>query len=204
MNIPIYNALINDEDDGLVCVSIVNEPATEINYVLFNKDKQKQTFAIINEEKHLLSSVIMICDVPIYRYSESIGEYYIKYNAETIKKMAQKMLADGTFNIFDFDHNGERLENGKIQLVELYIKDEDKGINPNFIDVPNGSLMATYKIEDDGIWEMVKSGEYNGLSLEGYFSIEECQTLSKIEDKDTDEILELINQLKEKLNKHKK
>lgn len=199
--LPIFEALISDKEDGIVCVSIVDEPATEVGYVLFSKDKKKELFAVVNEEKHLLSSVIMVCDVPIYRRDANGFEYYIKYSAETIKKMAQKMLSDGTFNTFDFQHNGKRLEEGKIQLVELYIKDEEKGLNPTFIDVPNGSLMATYKIEDNEIWEMVKSGEYTGLSLEGYFSIEETQSFSKAEDKETEEILGLISQLKENIRK---
>lgn len=197
--LPIYNALIADETDGLVCVSIVDEPATEVDYVLFSKNKEKQSFAVVNEEKHLLTSVIMTCEIPIYRCTSEGYEYYIKYSADTIRKMAQKMLSDGTFNTFDFQHNGDRLEEGKIQLVELYIKDEEKGINPTFIDVPNGSLMATYKIEDEEIWNMVKSGEYHGLSLEGYFTISEAESFSKIEDKDTEEILNLISQLKAKL-----
>lgn len=198
-NIPIYDALIADDSDGLVCVSIVEEPATEVDYVLFSNNKKRETFAVVNEEKHLLTSVIMTCEIPIYRCTSEGYEYYIKYSADTIRKMAQKMLSDGTFNTFDFQHDGNRLESGKIQLVELYIKDEDKGINPNFIDVPNGSLMATYKIEDNEIWDKVKSGEYHGLSLEGYFTVSEAESFSRVEDKDTEEILSLISQLKDKL-----
>ena len=64
--LPIYNAIIADESDGLVCVSIVSEPATEVDYVLFAKNKQNQKFAVVSEEKHLLSSVIMVCDTPIH------------------------------------------------------------------------------------------------------------------------------------------
>jgi hypothetical protein len=38
-----------------------------------------------------------------------------------------------------------------------------------FPDLPPGSWVATYYVDNDEVWEKIKSGEYNGFSLEGYF-----------------------------------
>ena len=41
LNLPIYEALITDSEDGMFCVSLVDEPAVESNFLKFNKEKQK-------------------------------------------------------------------------------------------------------------------------------------------------------------------
>lgn len=169
--LPLYNAIIAGDNDGICCMSLVDCPATETNWVCFDKDKPVQKFAIQNAEEHILSSVAMIADTPIYRCDCS-GEYYIQYPKETIKLMAEKWLKDNTHNRIDLMHNGEILSEGVVSLVEVYIKDEEKGINPNFVDVPDGSLMCSYKVHDEALWEACKDGTFNGLSLEGFFSVE--------------------------------
>lgn len=167
--LPIYNAVISDEEEGIFCISLVDEPATEVNWMAFNKN-EKQEFSIVSEEEHILCGPIMIADTPIYRRDESGYEYYIQYSKETIKQMAEKMLADGTFNNIDIQHNEQILDKGKVNLVELFIKDSSKGIAPNYLDVPEGSLLANYKIHDEELWEAAKSGKLNGFSLAGIFS----------------------------------
>ena len=68
-------------------------------------------------------------------------------------------------------HNEEQMVSG-VNLIELFIKDIEKGINPaGFEDIENGSLFATYKVNNDEIWNEIKSGNYAGFSLQGYFSI---------------------------------
>jgi hypothetical protein len=53
-------------------------------------------------------------------------------------------------------------------MVESYIVGERNTSNL-FPDLPEGSWMATFYVENDEIWEKVKKQEYNGFSLEGYF-----------------------------------
>lgn len=176
--LPVYEAKINDENDGIYAISLVDYPAVESNFVCFKSQDKIQKFSIENEEERLITGVVMVADQPIYRIGNSGFEYYITFNKETIKQMAAKMLADGTFKRNDLQHDGQMI--GGLELVELYIKDEAKGINPNFVSVPDGSLMATYHVTDDGMWEEVKNGNYlNGFSLEGYFDILESETYNK-------------------------
>ena len=174
-NIPIFEASIGDEYCGIYKISLVDLPAVESNFVAFNKDEQPMKFSIDNEEQHMVTGVIMRANFLIYRRDNDVGEYYIKYSAETIKKMAEKMMVDGTFNKVNLMHmDGTDVEG--VNLVELFIKDTNKGINPaGFDDIEDGSLFATYKVNNEAIWDEIKAGTFAGFSLEGFFDIERQQ-----------------------------
>lgn len=165
MELPIYNAVINSDEDGVLAVSMVDAPATEVNWLAFGK-QEKLSFSL-DDIKHCLTAPLMVCDTPIYRCDNGY-EYYIQYSAETLRVMAEKMLRDNTFNEIDFQHDGNIIEKGKVSLVELYIKDETK---PSPFDVPNGSIICTYKINDEDIWNAATNGTFNGFSLEGIFEV---------------------------------
>ena len=167
--LPVYEALISSEDDGIITISLVDDPAVESDFVCFAKDTGKQLFALSDTSEHLITGCLMKADTPIYR-NDNGYEYYIVFSKETIKTMAQKMLADSTFKNIDTQHNGELLPQGALTLMELYIKDSTKGIDPNFVDIPDGSLMSTFKVNSDDIWNECLNGDFlNGFSLEGFF-----------------------------------
>lgn len=169
LDLPIYEALITDEHEGIMVMSLVTAPATEKSWVCFS-EQEPIKMSVVNEEEHILAGVGMIANTPIYRIDESGNEYYITFSAETIKAMAEKMLSDNTFNNIDIQHDGHILEHDKVKLVELFIKDNSRGITPNYLDVPDGTMIVHYKIYDDELWNMAKTGELNGFSLEGVFT----------------------------------
>lgn len=169
--LPIYEALISSEDDGIITVSLVDDPAVESDFVSFARysAQQMQLFSLSDTSEHLITGCLMKADTPIYR-NDNGYEYYIVFSKETIKTMAQKMLSDGSFKNIDTQHNGKLLPHGALTLTELYVKDSNKGIDPNFVDVPDGSLMITFKVNDESIWQECVGGDYlNGFSLEGFF-----------------------------------
>ena len=167
--LPVYEALISSEDDGIITISLVDDPAVESDFVCFAKDTGKQLFALSDTSEHLITGCLMKADTQIYR-NDGGYEYYIVFSKETIQTMAQKMLADSTFKNIDTQHNGELLPQGALTLMELYVKDSNKGIDPNFVDVPDGSLMVTFKVNDESIWQECANGDFlNGFSLEGFF-----------------------------------
>lgn len=168
-NIPTYSALISDDNEGILVISLVDAPATETNWMCF-KEQENIKFSIVNEDEHILAGVVMVADKPIYRIAPDGSEFYIVFSKDVIKRMAEKMLDDNTFNNIDIQHDGNIIPRDKVKLVELFIADEAKGIKPNYLDVPDGSLLANYKIYDEQLWQMAKSGELNGFSLEGVFT----------------------------------
>lgn len=196
-NLDIYEARIEDEDDGIFCISLVDEPAVEVNWLAFAKNKQQHLqFKIADEDEHILLGVIMRADFPIYRVGISGYEYYIKYSKETIAKMSRKMLQDNVFNFVDTNHNNQWVDG--VLLEELFIKDTAKGINPNgFEDIEDGSLFAKYRVSNETIWEKVKAGKFNGFSLEGYFEAMESKFIKNTQH------MSLLEKLKKILTEYK-
>lgn len=173
MNIPIYNCLINeslDDESGIYAISFVESPANEKDFIalseqntriIFNKDSKKQ----------ILTGVVLSPDQLIYRNDQKLGEYYIKFSAEQIEKIAQKMMKKGIALHNTTHQHQDRLDGN--YLAELWIVEDpqkDKSNALGFESLPKGTLMCSYKIEDKKYWDKeVMSGNVKGFSLEGYF-----------------------------------
>lgn len=195
-DLPIFQANVDEEGTGMFVVSLVEEPAVEVSWQLF--DKAKQTFKVENPDLQLITGVVMLADTPIYRYDPTYGEYYIVFSKDTIEKMVQKFFKEGYQENVDNDHTFNLIDG--IELQQAFIKDTEKGISPKgFEDVPDGSLFFTYKVTSDELWEKVRTGSWTGFSLAGTFDME--QAFEKVVDKDEEEILNLIQTLKERILK---
>lgn len=193
MNIPIYKVSINDIDEGINRISLVEFPAVESNFLAF-ADNKKQVMFSANEEQQMITGVLMRCDFPIYRIDE-MGEYYVQFDEQVIKQMAEKLLVDAHQNWVNIEHQAGSDVNG-VYMTELFIKNTSKGINPKaFEDITDGSLFATFKVRNEKIWTDIKNGTFKGFSIEGVFFLE------KQEDKELDEILNLLNKIIKKSKK---
>ncbi|MBR2698817.1 MAG: hypothetical protein IKE76_09530 [Clostridia bacterium] len=187
--IPVFDAVLAEDGDGMRRISLVDRPAVSSDFVkLAEQVEQKpvQMYAIQDEDKRLVRGVVMRADYPIYRRDAKAGEYYIVYKADTIREMAQKYLADGLQNAVDLQHDGKDVSG--VEMVQYFIKDTAAGVNPaGFEDIADGSLFAEFKILDDDIWAAVKDGTYNGFSLEGYFTL--------VPNENVDEVQEIVDAL---------
>lgn len=196
MGKPLYNAVLENEDDGIMRISLVSSPAVQVNFITLSQQEELRMYAVENEEEKVLLGVVMVADTPIYRIGMSGMEYYINFTKDTIKKMAEKMLLDGNTSKVNLEHLDNTDVNG-VNLVEIFIKDVDKGISPiGFENVPDGSLFAKYKVHNDELWNRVKAGEFKGFSLEGYFNVTEVEmSAEQTEIELYTEILDLLNKI---------
>lgn len=195
-DLPIFQANVDEEGTGMFVVSLVEEPAVEVSWQLF--DKAKQTFKVENPDLQLITGVVMLADTPIYRYDPTYGEYYIMFSKNTIEKMVQKFFKEGYQENVDNDHTFNLIDG--IELQQAFIKDTEKGISPKgFEDVPEGSLFFTYKVTSDELWNEIKTGNWTGFSLAGTFDME--QAFEKVVDKDEEEILALIEKLRNRIKR---
>jgi len=171
-NIPIYRATIPDEECGMFRVSLVDDPAVDSLFLAFDAQKRVPMFAIADEEKRLVRGVIMRANYPIYRFSPTMGEYYIVFTPEIIRLMAEKYLVEGRQNAVNVMHiDGSDVEG--VDMVQMFIKDSAAGIAPaNFEDIEDGSLFGEYHVLNDQVWADIKAGTYKGFSLEGLFDLE--------------------------------
>ena len=197
-NIPLYQAIIDDDETGMFTISLVDEPAVESDFLFFNKDKKALNFKVENEEKRIVTGVVMRCDYPIYRINQYGEEYYITFSKETIEKMVEKFLKEGLNNNVNLQHNPNNYVND-VLLKEIFIKDIERGVNPTgFENISEGSLFATYHVLNNDVWDLIKKGEFKGYSLEGCFAIDEVETE---EDKEYNEIMSLLDKLNNIKNK---
>ena len=194
--LPIYQASVDEEGTGMFVVSLVESPAVEISWQLF--EKAQELFKVENPDKQIITGVVMLADTPIYRNDPYMGEYYIQYSKGTIEKMVQKYFKENNQENVDTDHSFELIEG--IELQQAFIKDTEKGISPKgFEEVPEGSLFFTYKVTSDELWNQIKTGSWTGFSLAGVFDVKE--QFNKQEDQEEQEVLDLIETLRKRIFK---
>ena len=92
-------------------------------------------------------------------------------------------MIEERFNTVNLNH---QTDTTGVYLIQSFIKDTEKGINPvGFEHIQNGSWFTAYKIENNDVWDAVKAGKFNGFSIEGYFELQEPK----------DEVEELLDEL---------
>jgi hypothetical protein len=166
---------------------------------------EKQEFKEYNEEKRLVTAPVMLAETKILRYNPDLGKYWVKFSPETIEKMMRKYFKENKIHKVNTNHDPKTRKDG-VYMMESYIVG-DRNESKVFPDLPKGSWVATFYVENDEVWDKIKSGEYNGFSLEGYFIEKyEDDMIAKIEEKleeilsstDSDTIKE--NKIKDLLN----
>ena len=171
LNRPVYEALVTDEETGMLRISLVDLPAVESNFLAFAKEGEKPAhlYFVKDEERRIVRGVVMRADYPILRRNGDY-EYFIVFRADTIRVMAEKYLAESRQNKVDEMHNHEDVD--EVRMAQWFIKDTAAGIAPaGFEDIADGSLFAEFHVLNDGVWEKVKDGTYRGFSLEGAFEL---------------------------------
>ena len=166
-NLPLYRIVVdpNEVETGMTCISLVDDPAIEVNFLAFNKH-EKLAFAVQDEAKRIVTGPAIINGMPIYRRSPEMGEFMVVFDEQTIDNIILKYSKYGMWNNVSLQHNGENLDN--VIMVEYFKKDSDKGIVPKgFEDVADGSLFVSYKVLDDELWQQIVNGDdLNGFSIE--------------------------------------
>ena len=156
-------------------ISLVEEPAIEVDYVAFDKDKEtKPNLKFIEDkqnEKYMILGPALIPDKNIYRNYDG-DEFYVSFSAECIEKLSYKFMktcyGDGCFTK---DH--ESFAQG-CSLAESWIKtsENDKSVEYGF-DCPIGTWFVAAKIDSIDLWESIKKGERKGFSIESWVDLEE-------------------------------
>ena len=182
---------INDNDlDGIDFMSLVGAPAIEEGFFSFNEQTEEQIIDedyilellimdmlgisdnfefSLNEDKQILIGPAMIPNKLILRVDSNKEPYYVFFDEESIKKIAYKMAKDKLLDSVNVEHN-EVVED--IFLIESWIiEDEESDKSKKYgFNLPVGTWMTMYKIDNDEVWKKVKDGTYKGFSVEGFFS----------------------------------
>jgi hypothetical protein len=134
----------------------------------------KQYFQISSDEqfKKIVLGPAMIPDQKIFRKDELGNPYYVFFSAETIKMIAEKYMRNKLIDNNDQMHDGKAIKD--IHVLESWIKEShnDKSTDYGYGELPVGTWFVSMKVNNDAIWEKVKSKKLNGFSVSGFFSEE--------------------------------
>jgi len=178
----------NNEELAIDAISLVTSPAIETDFVYFNATESNLTLAKVNEEERLLVSPALIPYKQIYRYDANKDRnYYVYFTADTVRKAAEAYMKHQNTNNATLQH--EEKVTG-VHTVESWIVEDSKNDKSNLYgyELPKGTWFVSMRVNNDEVWERIKSGELKGLSIEGYF-VDKMETLSKEKEPSDNEIL---------------
>jgi hypothetical protein len=194
MKLPIYDLIINNDENNdaeVSFVALVDAPAIKKEFLAFSEDAEVIKFAIQSESEHIITGPLMIPQQLIYRNSEQFGEHYVKFSVDTIKQIAIKFSKKGYQKNVNLMHEADMQVEG-VTMFESFISDSKRGIKPMeaFKDLPDGTWFGSFYVENMKVWELVKSGEVKGFSVEGMFDYEEPMSEDQ---KQLAELREILN-----------
>jgi len=195
----IVELVIDDDSQELAidAISLVSAPAIEQDFVYFGKEKNNLTFAKVDEEKRMLVSPALIPNKQIFRYDPNTNsEYYVYFSPETVRKASELYLKHNNHHKATYEHK-DRISG--VLTVESWIKEGDMDKSKLYgFDLPNGTWFVKMKIQNEDLWNKIKSGELKGLSIEGYFT-DKMEKMSEKQPSD-EEILKALNEIINKSN----
>ena len=206
----LYDIAIDptDFETGLNAISLVENPAVEVDFLAFAKD-ESAVLQFADEERHIITGIALLADTPIYRIAPDRTEYYVRFTKDCIRQLVEKYFKFGLTNSVNIEHKNNQFVDG-VTMLESYIIDKERGICPSeFASVPDGSWVVSYKVNNLDVWSKIKTGEVKGFSVQGLFRIIETK-LEMSSNKPEEENLEntehqnknnisLMSKLKEKI-----
>ena len=192
-----------DFETGLNAISLVENPAVEVDFLAFAKD-ESAVLQFADEERHIITGIALLADTPIYRIAPDGTEYYVRFTKDCIRQLVEKYFKVGLTNSVNIEHKDNQFVDG-VTMLESYIIDKERGICPSeFASAPDGSWVVSYKVSNLDVWNKIKSGEVKGFSVQGLFRI--IETKLEMNSNKTEESkhqnknnISLMSKLKEKI-----
>lgn len=170
--IPFFTLEIDENTEGMDFMGLVDYPAHSKSWVTLSKKDVKPVKYKFNEEQRIVTGVGIAVDLPIYRYDEQFGEHWIIFKKKETQKIVEKMMANGYQNQVNEMHDLNRTLSG-ITFLESWFWDSQRGKTDSFFanqNIKDGSWIVSYKVHDEQTWQKIKSGEWAGFSIEGWFN----------------------------------
>lgn len=161
--LPIYDVVLKDDEQGVGMISLVDDPAIKVNWIKLAKQANMNFKS--DKEKQMLYGPFLIPNMLIYRFDEQFGEYYVRFSKEEIDKIATKFNEDLNNKNINFMHSDVKVDAFVAQnwVIE---NDQDKSRGLGF-DLPEGTWFGGVKVKDQNFWtDKVKSEEVKGFSVE--------------------------------------
>jgi hypothetical protein len=198
----LYELILQDEEDGVYANSLVSAPAIERDFIFFNKEVVN--LQSVDDEKRLVAGPLLIPNKKILRADFEGKPYAIFFSEKTIEEMSRKFMKNKLNNEMTIEHGNSKVKG--VYLTESWLIDQsakDKSNSYGFT-LPRGTWFGVYKVENDEIWNKIKSGEVKGFSVEMIAEHVEAKSkpknlfskqISDLDETEAKNLLELIHSL---------
>ena len=166
-------------DSETYAISMVEEPAIEVDYVALAKQEEEVSVKLSSDERHICYGPALIPNKDIYR-NNGEQEFYINFTEESIIKMSQDFMKEYRQHEVTLDHETEADE---VYICESWLVEDpyrDKAAVLGF-NVPKNTWMVAMKVNNIEVWDRVKEGSLRGFSVESLISLEEFSKEDKID-----------------------
>lgn len=164
----IYELSISEDDTlGMDAISFVESPAVEVDFLMF--EQQKPIQFQFDSSQYIATGVAILTDTPIYRNNRVYGEHYIVFTKEVVKKIVERYSKNNLLNSVNLQHRDDQFVDD-VTMIESYFIDHERGIVPvEFSNVPDGSWIVSFKVNNKEVWNKMLEKELNGFSIQGWF-----------------------------------
>jgi len=167
---PVYRVNYSMEDDqsGIHLVSIVDDPAIQLNSITLSDEEIEVEVFLSSEDEMRVVGPALVPDKPIFRKSK--GGYFIYFTKEDIKNLVKKFNRTGGNNRIGLDHNGS-VSDAYINeqwIVENPEKDKSSFYN---LSVESGTWMLDVQVTDQALWSELKKKKTLGFSIEALLGL---------------------------------
>jgi len=192
--LPLYELKLDENKEllGIKILSLVDSPAIEETYVMFESQKVEWT---TNNERMIVSGPAMIPDKLIYRFDKELGEYNTVISKNTIEAIVLRYMQEGNQSNVNLMHG---IDVNDVFVYESFISDSQRGILPmkGYEYLPDGTWFVSMKVKNPAVWQQVKEGKLKGFSIEGRLDMEKKELKAEMSiDRAFDEILQLVKEI---------
>lgn len=169
----VYRLTKPEDYKGLFKVSLVDDPAIQSNLMAFDDEKPEFTFS--DDEKQIIYAPALIPNKLIFRKNINGEPANVYFDAETIADLQIGYFRQNGNKSTNLNH--QQFDTDGIFSFENWIVEDsvqDKAFKMGF-DVPVGTMMMGFKIDNKDVWNEIKAGNLKGLSIEGQLFPEEVK-----------------------------
>ena len=172
-----YELKYTKGEDGVFCMSTVENPATKTQLVMFDDEMKAMKFQ--DDEKRIIYSVAMRPNMLIPRKDINGEPAMVFYSEETVNDLQQNFFKNNS-------HNGATINHDKNLRKDMYafeswiVQDPEKDKATSLgLQVQKGDWVMAQKVDNPEVWEDIKKGKLTGFSIEAY--LEPVLTNNQIE-----------------------
>ena len=172
-----YELKYTKGEDGVFCMSTVENPATKTQLVMFDDELKAMEFQ--DDEKRVIYSVAMRPNMLIPRKDINGEPAMVFYSEETVTDLQQNFFKNNS-------HNGATINHDKNVRKDMYafeswiVQDPEKDKATSLgLQVQKGDWVMAQKVDNPEVWEDIKKGKLTGFSIEAY--LEPVLTQNEIE-----------------------